>query len=88
MSLAVVRGKSMEARCKLDYFIVRKLFGDCNCSARAGCDASGISLSSYSAEEIAKKQRDKSAFHCLISFIESGDAPQRVISFDSKILPP
>ena len=47
----------MEAGCELDYFIVRQLSRDCNGPASAGCDASGISLSFYNAEEKTKKQR-------------------------------
>ena len=35
----------------------------------------GISLFSYSAEEIAKKQHDEPVFRCLITFLESGDMP-------------
>ena len=54
---------------------MRQLSGDSNGPGGAGCDASGISLSAYSAEEIVKKQRDESVFHCLINFLESGDAP-------------
>ena len=42
-------------------------------SAGEGCDASGLSLSSYSAEEIAKKQRNEPVFHWLINSVVSGD---------------
>ena len=75
VSLAVIRDESVKPQCKIDYFTVRLLSGDSNDPAEAGCDGSGISLSSYSAEEIAKKQRDEPVFHCLINFLNSGDAP-------------
>ena len=42
--------------------------------AGAGCEASGKSLSPYSAEEIAKKKRDEPAFRRLpTNFLESGN---------------
>ena len=34
-----------------------------------------LSLSSYNAEEIAKKQHNEPVFRCLITFLESGDMP-------------
>ena len=54
---------------------MRQLSGDRDDPAGAGCDASGISLSSNSGEEISKKQHDQPVFHHLINFLESGDAP-------------
>ena len=63
----------MEPQCKIYYLTVRQLSGDSNDPAGAGGDASGISLSSYSAEETAKKQRIESVFHWLINSVVSGD---------------
>ena len=70
VSLAVIQDESVEPRCKSTIL-------PCESKAPAwtGCDASGISLSPYSAEEIAKKQRDEPAFRRLTNFLESGDAP-------------
>ena len=53
VSLAVIRDESVEPQCKIDYLTGRQLSGDSNNPAGAGCDASGIPLSSYSAKEIA-----------------------------------
>lgn len=39
-------------------------------------DQEGISHSSYSPEELARKQRDKHAFSWLVGFLESGIVPQ------------
>ena len=75
VSLAVIRDESVKPQYKIDYLTVRQLSGDSNGPAAAGCDASGISLSSNSAKEIAKKRRNEPVFHCLINFLSSGDAP-------------
>lgn len=75
VSLAVVLDESVQARCKFDYFILRKLSGDCNGPEGAVCDASGKFLSSNSGEEIAKKQRDHPALRCHITFVESAETP-------------
>ena len=64
----------IEPRCKTDSLCVRQLLGDSNYPARAGCISGGKSLSSYSAEEIAKKH-DEPVFRCLITFLESRDMP-------------
>lgn len=56
VSLAVIRDESVELQCKIDYLTVRQLSGNGNDPAGAGCDASRISLSSYSAEEIAARR--------------------------------
>ena len=73
VSMAVIRDEYVEPQCKIYYLTVRQLSGYNNDSAGEGCDASGLSLSSYSAEEIAKKQRNEPVFHWLINSVESGD---------------
>ena len=75
VSLAVIRDESVIPQCKIDYLTVWQLSGDSNDPAGAGCDAMGVSLSSYSAEEIFKKQCDEPVFHCLINFLNSRYAP-------------
>ena len=67
VSLAVIRDEYVEPQCKIHYLTVRQLSGDSNDPTGTGGDASGISLSSYSAEEIAKKQRNEPVFHWLIT---------------------
>ena len=57
---------------------MRRLSRDSNDPADAGYNASGISLSSYSAEEIAKKQRDERVIHSFINFSNLEMRLQRV----------
>lgn len=57
---------------------VRQLSGGGSDSAEVS-DQEGISLSSYSSEELAKKQRDEPALRWLVGFLESGIVPPRGI---------
>lgn len=55
---------------------IRQLLGVGPESSDEVSDQEGISLSSYSPEELASKQRDEPAFRWLVGFLESGSVPQ------------